>query len=93
MIHLIQWLCPSRHCLVAVAYDPQQQTHDQAVAQLEKLAADAGVLPLCALCGSKALFYDDQPTHFKDMQEAYPYLAAAQAANVFTHMMMKASRN
>lgn len=93
MIHLIQWLCPSRHCLVAVAYDPQQDTHDQAVAKLETLATNAGVLPLCALCGSKALFYDDQPTRFENMEEAFPYLAAAQAANVYTHMMMKALRN
>jgi len=70
VIRLVQWLCPQRHCIVAVAYDPEHQDHDAAIAQMESFVAAANVLPHCGLCGSKSLFYDDQPTKFETMQQA-----------------------
>jgi hypothetical protein len=93
MIRLIQWLCAGRHCIVAVAYNPEHRTHDDAIAELEGFVASVKVLPQCALCGSKALFYDDQPTKFETMESAQAYLLATQMANLRTQEYLKASKN
>lgn len=31
MIYLTQWLCPSRHCLIAIAWDSTQETEQSVI--------------------------------------------------------------
>ncbi len=53
MIRLVQWLCPKRHCSLAMAYDPQEETCEQVMEHVKEFAAKLGVLAECYICGSR----------------------------------------
>jgi hypothetical protein len=92
MIHLIQWLCPNRHCLLAVAYDPEDQGYDISLAGLKQFAISLGVKPECFLCGSTQLVYEDAATVFNTMEEAIPHLEEQHNQNMRARLMMNAIR-
>jgi hypothetical protein len=80
MIHLLQCMCPSRHCIVAIAYDPDSLPAETAMNGFQSLV---GVLiqqkridPFCGLCGSRVWHYEDGVSKFKTVQEAMPMLQA-----------------
>ena len=81
-IHLIQLLCPLRHCVLAQAYDTEESTAGDSVAMLQDVVAamvSAKLLnPWCGLCGSRDLKFEDAPRKFKTMDEAVPALMEAQ---------------
>src|SRR6185295_20263934 len=82
-IHLIQLLCPDRHCILAVAYDDQlttyaktQKTFSETVASLlERRALNS----FCGLCRSTEWHYEDGKTSFNSMAQAETILMKAEA--------------
>jgi hypothetical protein len=82
MIHIVQCLCPDRHCVIAVAYDDAETSGEEAQRQLQALlknAVDQRVLnPWCGICLSWDLYYEDSVTRFRTMEEAKPALAQCQ---------------
>lgn len=92
MIHIIQWICPERHCLLGVAYDSKKETHDNSVAVLKQYAAILGAIPKCFVCGSVDLSYEDNPTEFNTMEEAAQAIFALQEANIRARTMIAAAR-
>jgi hypothetical protein len=84
MIKLIQCLCPSRHCIIAVAFDPARMAEAQAVAQAEgvltRVYQDRLIDPWCAICGSSRFEFEVGTTTFRTLEEAAPAFAASAVA-------------
>jgi hypothetical protein len=77
MIHIMQVLCPSRHCFMAAAWD-DTTTEQAAVAyRLGKEVGEwvaAGNPRACALCGATDFMLDDGVTRFTTLEEARPHI-------------------
>jgi hypothetical protein len=114
MVRIVQCLCPSRHCILAFAYQPDRTTGPKnpdepsdagEVTLTEENASDymrsmgdglvkAGkVNRLCDLCGSEELWYEDKPTRFDDIEQAYRVMKEVEAAQMATREFLKASKN
>jgi hypothetical protein len=102
MVHIVQCLCPSRHCVLAVSYDPANpdpeatvRTPEQGITALRTLVEAAIskslINPWCGICGSRTFTYEDAETRWKTMEEAMPYLKASEAeqANVRRHLQSR----
>ncbi len=89
-LHIVQRLCPARHCIGAVAYlpgDPSPDgfaTKEEAIAGLLEAQKAFGIRDRCGICGSTQLFFEDAPTKFDTMEEAMPEFTKQQVANLET---------
>lgn len=79
MIWITQWLCPSRHCAIAVAWDDRELTADQAEERGEQ-AFVGGFNRWCGICG-QSLHLEHGRTRFNTMAEANPHLERLERAN------------
>ena len=80
MIWISQWLCPRRHCAIAVAWDDQEMSAEEA----ERRGGQAftqGINRWCGICGGSLRVEHDR-TKFKTMGEALPYIKAIAQANL-----------
>jgi hypothetical protein len=100
MIHIVQCLCPQRHCIMAVAYDDVTTNGADALEQLEAVMKEAierhMLNPWCGICQSRDFFYEDGVTRFTTMEEARPHLERSGADQIATRAVideLKASRN
>jgi hypothetical protein len=74
-IHLIQLLCPQRHCIIAMPYPSgQERGKERTIDLMEEMRRTLGINPWCGICGSQELVYEDRPTAFEALQEAMPML-------------------
>jgi hypothetical protein len=93
MIHIIQLLCPERHCLLATVYDPREKDGAAALAEMKaavERAIERNIIePECGLCRSRDWRYEDQPTIFKTLDEAIPVLLAQQRAQQISARIIK----
>jgi len=89
-VHLVQWLCPHRHCLLAGAYEEGVGTFDGVVEFLQLSARKMNLNPWCAICGSRELRYEDAPTRWATLIEAAPHLGEIAAANADTRAFLDA---
>ncbi len=93
MVHLLQVLCPKRHCLYGIAYEEEVQTSEEAI-EKARAVLDSGVLNKhCGICGSEDLKFEIGVTRWQTLKEAAPYLAEIQAANLATRAMIESRRN
>jgi hypothetical protein len=85
-IWIAQVLCPSRHAIVAVAFDVAEYSPDDAVARLQSsvssTVAAGGLNPWCGLCGSRVWTVEAGPTPWTTMDEAAPHIKAIEQANL-----------
>ncbi len=81
MIWITQWLCPSQHCAIAVAWDDQESTAAQAERQGEEAFTKGVLNRWCGICGH-GLRVEHGHSSFKTMDEALPYLKAIEKANL-----------
>lgn len=88
MIWITQWLCPSRHCSIGLAWDDTlddtQQSIETAGAAMFVLM---GINNWCGICGG-ALTAEHGRTRFRTMEDAAPALAALQEAQLGTRRML-----
>ena len=74
-IHLIQLLCPARHCVIALPYPSEQaRGKERTIALMEEMRRALGINPWCGICGSRELVYEDRATLFETLHEALPLL-------------------
>jgi hypothetical protein len=96
-VRIVQLLCPSRHCVVATAYEsPDGAEIPEMAERLREFFADwvqRGANPWCGLCRSRDLHADDQPTGFSALTEAEPYLRESERRQAATRQFFKASKN
>ena len=100
MIYIIQCLCPNRHCIMALAYDPDDIAHDVVLAGLQELVGiwiERGKInPWCGICNSHHWTYEQRRTKYKTMAEAKPELQRLELEQAATRAMIdqrKAERN
>ena len=92
-VWLAQCLCPSRHCLLAVASDALEG--QALIAVLQGDVADAvevgGMDPWCGLCGARRATwtYEVGRTIFATLREAEPALRATEAAQVRSRALLR----
>lgn len=80
-IWISQWLCPQRHCSVALAWDENQITAEEVKDEGEAIY-DTGVINrYCGICNG-GLHVEHGKTIFKNMDEAAQLLSLLQAANL-----------
>jgi hypothetical protein len=74
LIHIVQCLCPQRHTISAVLYDPAEPRENSATDLLRESvegAIKSGLLnPWCGICSSRDFTYEDRATRFETMEEA-----------------------
>lgn len=75
MVHVVQLLCPQRHCVLACFYEEGKGTFAEAKETIEKGRVKLNCNPWCAICGSRDLQYEDRTTIHKTMEEAAPHIA------------------
>jgi hypothetical protein len=97
-VRIIQLLCPERHCVLALAYesstgeaDPEKSLLMEA--EWKKLVENRQMNPWCGGCRSRALALEDSPTIFTTLEEARPFLTAAEKAQADMAARWKAGRN
>jgi hypothetical protein len=82
MINIVQALCPERHCLMALAYEGDAMSDEQATRKLAMTLARAmarlEIDPWCGLCQSEAIHYEVGRTRFKTLEDARPHLLACE---------------
>jgi hypothetical protein len=92
MIHIIQVLCPDRHCVLGMAYDPVDLAPDEAMLgfkQLVQQLLDSKALnPHCGICGSTCWGYDDAATKYETIEEARPYLEESERAQALARAVL-----
>jgi len=92
MIHVIQCLCPDRHCIFGMAYDPADISPEEAMQgfrEVVQAALDRQLAnPHCGICGSTAWQYEDRATKFKTIEEARPVLEESERAQAIARAVL-----
>jgi hypothetical protein len=95
-VYIIQCLCPNRHAIFAVAYNPDEMPHDVAMAtfqqQVEKWIETKTIKPECGICNSRDWSYERRRTRWDTMEEAEPELLKVELANVLTRTQIEQER-
>lgn len=91
-VHIIQHLCPQRHCIAATVFNDADTTEEKSLAGLAEQEKKLGLEPRCAICGSTDLFYETRPTKFATLDEAIPSLLVEQMKQLATRVMIDDER-
>lgn len=83
-VHLIQLLCPQRHCIFAGAYEDDKDTYEGTVAAMEEIKG--GSPAWCGLCHASAATwkYEDRVLACATLAEAMPALRASGQDQIIT---------
>ncbi len=97
-VRIVQVLCPSRHCILATAYEsPHGEAMLEVTSNLQRQVAlliEKGSLnPWCGICRSRQWTYEDEPTIFATMAAAMPHLQAASDRQQSVREYLRASRS
>jgi hypothetical protein len=97
VIHLVQCLCPKRHCIFAIAFVHPEVTDEEATkiakAQWQEGVESGGLNPWCALCNSQDMRFEVGQTRFGTMAEAMPHLEEMQREQIATRARLLRERN
>ncbi len=104
-VHIVQCLCPERHCIIGFAYErdedencgPLAEAACDGLRELIRRAIDSRTLnPWCGICRApqSSWTYEDARSIFRTLEEARADLARAQEANDRARAMLgEAARN
>lgn len=101
MIYIVQCLCPNRHAIFAIAYDPKDIAHNTALVgfqgMIEDMVKEKVINPCwCGICRSPDWTYEQRRTKFETMEEAKPEMERLQQEQMLTRMQIeerKAAKN
>lgn len=85
MVHLTQYLCENRHCIMAAGWE--QGSQEIAEQRIRDALKARKALPLCALCGSTKLHFETRLTAFKSLPEALLPLKICEAEQRLTSQL------
>lgn len=95
-VHIVQLLCPERHCIMATYYESPNGKELPEIACLlrEKFDAfvKAGANPWCGICKSRDLHIEDRATKYATIAEAKPAIDELARQQAITREYFKASR-
>ncbi len=86
MIYLIQWLCASRHCSIAVVWDDSFDSKDVAVEKGEEIYRSALINRWCGICGGN-IEPECKKTIFATMEEALTVLKDVELKNTLSRLL------
>lgn len=81
MIWITQWLCPRRHCSIALLWDPAERTEESIRAQGEAFYKTGAINRYCGICAGD-LEPESRRTIWRTMEEAEREGRKAEAANL-----------
>jgi hypothetical protein len=97
MVRIVQCLCPARHCIMGIAYEPGTAAGGSGMDDIaldesnasaflrsivEQAIANKTINPWCHICHSKERLYEDAVSKFKTIEEAQPELERLERANL-----------
>lgn len=81
MVHIVQCLCPKRHAILAMAYEPPHPDPTGALKKTVEAFIEAKAInPYCGICFSREFSYEDAESKFETLKEAEIPLAQSMAA-------------
>ena len=83
-VHITQYLCPERHCIIAAAWEEGKDTQDNVEQELLTQMRQLKINPWCGLCGSVKFHFETAPTRFPSLAEALPSLKVCEALQALT---------
>jgi len=95
MIYIAQCLCPSRHCIIAVAFDEKDgvnTTLEQFEVLVKNYISEGKINPWCGICGSEQWSYEAGRTRFETMEEALPQLERLERQQSLTRAILSKNR-
>lgn len=100
MVWIIQCLCPQRHAIYGIAYDPKNISHDTVRAGFQQLIEqwieEKTINPWCGICSSRVWTYEQKQTKFQTMEEARTELRQLEVDNIISRIVIdqrKAEKN
>lgn len=75
MVVLLKRVCPNKHLLFGTFFDTQKVGSDEAQRGMAAMSKAIGVNPWCAICGSRDLKTEEEPTEFLTMKDAAAHIA------------------
>jgi len=87
MIHIAQYLCPNRHCIIAMLYDRYTSKRSVEV-RLIATMFECVIDHRCGICGSTQLEFEHGVTKFKTMAEAEAEAKKVQAKNLASRLVI-----
>jgi hypothetical protein len=97
MVRIVQCLCPARHCIMGIAYEPGTAAGGSGMDDIALDESNASAF-LRSICHSKERLYEDAVSKFKTIEEAQPELERLERANLRSRglidsLKLRASRN
>jgi hypothetical protein len=89
-IFLVQYLCPERHCIMAVAYEEDRGSFEEAKGQIRLGMRAIGANPWCGICGSRDLSFEEGLTPFASIEEAMTPLLSGERDQQESRQVMDA---
>jgi hypothetical protein len=89
-VYLVQYLCPQRHCILAVAYEEGSGSFEESQGQIRLAMQAAGVNPWCGICGSRELHFEEGRTPFQSLEEAMNPLLSGEKAQAESRQALDA---
>ena len=94
-VWIAQCLCPSRHCVMAVAGEAKSYKEAETsvltplVSQVAKLLTERTLNPWCALCKAAAdqWKYEVRRSRFRTIEEAEPMLRQTEGEQIITNAL------
>ena len=88
MLHIVQLLCPERHCIMGTAFDDRDMTFEEAKSGIQEFMRAANVNSWCGICGSHKLTFEMAKLKYDTMEEAAMHLAKAEIENILTRIKL-----
>jgi hypothetical protein len=92
MIWISQWLCPERHCSIAMAWDDTEETREAIEEKGEAVYARGSINRYCGICRGD-LHVVHGRTKFNTIDEAMGPLLEMERANMTSRTRLMAERN
>jgi len=81
MIWITQWLCPQRHCSIALAWDDIETNSREIEKRGEDIYRSGAINRYCGICSGE-LHVEHGRTKYRTLSEAMPDLLVIQEANL-----------
>lgn len=91
-IKIMQFLCPKRHCIVALAFDGETMTETEAQAALKNGVKALHFNGRCGICGSGDLRFETGETKFESLAEASSHLIVEEQKNLRARSLIESIR-
>lgn len=92
-VMISQWLCPLRHCIIALVWDPKETTDRAMIEKGEDFFRRGAVQRKCGICGSENIVRETRRTKYRTMEEAKPELEILERANAVARQIFQQRRN